>query len=166
MSNPKAADLRALADWAESRPPGFDQNMWLTVDGPTEYILAEEEGVPVTAMREGACRTSACLAGRWVVEHAPDGTVVVNGETLLIPGEDPILLPEWAAQDMGLSYEQALAIFYAPAKDAIARLRYVAEHQNARVNEIERAVPCSYHVPTAWVDEGTFGSADSPAMTA
>ena len=142
MDQSQAQLARRIAKWALSGAPRYNPIEWISTpefeDGK-DYLGPIT--VPVERMRDGSCRTSACLAGEVAIQRAPEGTLVVDGDTLIFPDETSALVHEFAQEQLGLSYEQARVIFWAPSPQAAQRLSYVADHPSASVREIVRAFP-------------------------
>jgi hypothetical protein len=147
MNLEQAEYARRVAKWAMPGTPGYDQNEWILVLYPGEY---EDDGspetVPIAAMREGSCQTTACIAGGVAIERAPEGTMVVDGVDLIFPDGEVVSVPDFATQELGLTYDQALTIFWVPAPYAAQRLAYVADHPGAGSEEIRDAFPIPVEV--------------------
>lgn len=141
MTPDQAAYAHEVADWAEKTQRGklmYDQNDWLQV---SRQVDREHRGrVPIAKMREGACRTRACLAGKVAIDRAPAGTTV-NRDTLHFPDGTTGTVADFASQELGLDSDQAAAVFYSNSRNAATRLHYVADHPRADCCEIARAIP-------------------------
>lgn len=144
MTPEQSAYAHEIASWATLGQTGYDQGEWIYLhresDGWNEKTN-ESIGVPVEKIREGSCGTDACIAGRVAIDRAPVGTLVFDGETLKFPNGSEDHVSDFAARELGLTKEQADAVFYADAPEAAERLHYVADHPEATAYQIHKVAP-------------------------
>lgn len=121
--------MAALKD-AEVHPDEFDMGTWYTAwhtaetpGGSTE--ITEDQRTP-------PCGTTACFAGFIAWRTAPAGTVIANGGYLYSSMQDAIErrapwgeVADWAEQQLGITYEQALVLF---SLDGIGEVRRAVEY--------------------------------------
>jgi hypothetical protein len=74
------------------------------------------------------------------IDKAPEGTTV-DSDLLYFPDGTQEIISNFAQDQLGLTHDQAMSIFYADSPQAANRLRYVADHPNADWNEIDKAHP-------------------------
>lgn len=139
MTPEQAKYAKALAAWTQPGREGYDQNEWVFVDG----LYDDEEGqlveeIPIERMREGTCGTHACLAGRVAIDRAPAGTVVRDITTLVFPDGGQMEMPDFAMEQLGLTFDQTTAVFWASAPYASQRLAYIADHPQVDSGELHR----------------------------
>lgn len=141
MTPEQAKYAKALAAWGQPGRQDYAQDEWIFVpDLFNEWGQTAEE-IPIERMREGSCGTSACLAGRVAIERAPAGTLLRNDVDLVFPDGGQMEIAEFAAEQLGLTYDQSIAVFWAAAPYASQRLAYIADHPDVSVDELEMAVP-------------------------
>lgn len=79
---------------------------------------AAEDIVPVAQLREGGCKTSACIAGYVSLVTAPVGTTVAHGDLLRFPDGGSIRVKDWAQEQLDITDEQADTLFYSEDETA------------------------------------------------
>lgn len=107
------------------------------------------ERVQLSAISDGSCGTSACLGGFTVLQTLP-GDYLTNGARVWkSDGQELGWTEEIAANELGLTTDQADTIFFCFDEEAsISRLRYVAENPDAEPEEIEDKFPDISFTPT------------------
>jgi hypothetical protein len=140
MNLEQAEYARQIAKWAQSGTPDYNQDEWILYSGKDEYGDISEI-VSIEVIREGSCQTTSCIAGRIALDRAPEGTMVVDGVELVFPDGAEVRIADFAADEIGITTDQALAIFWVPVPYASQRLFYVADHPDASHTEIRDAFP-------------------------
>lgn len=139
MTPEQQAYAHQVADWAVFGREGYDQGDWLSISYPVDDDSYEEPyELPIEKIREGSCGTQMCIAGRVAVDRAPKGTKVRDGEYLVFSSDpgDYEHVSTFAARELGLTAPQANTVFYAITGEASARLHYLADHPDARPEDL------------------------------
>lgn len=134
---PEQIELRRkAADWAEAGGVGpvvYNQDTWLSDN-------SDEDAVPVVQMREGACQSSACVAGMVAIMTAPAGTTIKNLVLEFPDSRQPESIGDYAASQLGFTEQQRDAVFYADPWEVPLILRYLTEHTTASRVQIDEAL--------------------------
>jgi hypothetical protein len=139
-------EQRALAEriyaWASAQEPQdatefrYSQNDWVaSPELAITFDTAEEPRCPITKLREGGCKTAACLAGAITLMTAPK-EVNTDGVTLFWPNGDQEDMDKWAAKQLGMDHDVAQVIFYSNKVAALLRFRYWIDHPEATEDDV------------------------------
>lgn len=118
------------------RTPKYDQDVWFMVPAKLSDKL-----VSIGSMREGSCKTDACLAGYTAILTAPADTMVRDEEYLRFADGTEKEVWTYAAGKLGLDHDHAMAIFYSDSGNALERLEYLIEHPETPVEELRELFP-------------------------
>lgn len=114
--------IRKVRNIVKNHPDRHNQEVWYTskFDARNLYRASVEKlrkyatkPLPAEqAMPDGYCGTTACVAGWAAILSAPRGTTLDGVEGLILPDGEGIDVQEYAAEQMGLDWDESDYLFH------------------------------------------------------